>query len=144
MAGDLTVFYETLCILTAKISHDLFLVTDSILSVFCLSLLSEIGYITYMTLFLTKNLYFRKKFIVLCHASNNITSRNIGGRMHGPSPPPQILGDRQQNVILGGQQNAGPDPRTPVDKQGCQHRASNSSPACLQRRRAQGWRLQME
>ena len=66
-----------------------FLVIDSILSVFCLSLLSDIWYIfiTYMTLFLTKSLYFRKNFslrpflsqFVLCLTSSNSTSRNIGG-----------------------------------------------------------------
>src|SRR6218665_166046 len=31
---------------------------------------------------------------VLSHTSNNTTSQNIGARMHRPSPPPQILGDR--------------------------------------------------
>src|SRR6218665_2919848 len=101
MAGDLTVFYETLCILTAKISHDLFLITDSILSVFCVSLLSEIRYITYMTLFLTKNLYlgaknsFLRAFFsqfVLCLTFNNSTSQNIGGNGCMGRPPPQILG----------------------------------------------------
>ena len=64
-----------------------FLVIAYILSVFCLSLLSEIWYITYMTLFFTNNLYLRTKnsFItlffnqfVLCHASNNTISPNIG------------------------------------------------------------------
>src|SRR6218665_29065 len=48
-----------------------------------------------MTLFMTKNLYLRKEFLrgtffsrfILCHASNNTTSLNIGGPMHGPSPP---------------------------------------------------------
>ena len=51
-------FYENNSILMPKIS---FLVINSILSFICLSLLSEIWYITYMTLFLTKNLYFRTK-----------------------------------------------------------------------------------
>ena len=31
---------------------------------------------------------------ILCHAWNNTTSRSIGGRMHGPSSTPNILGDR--------------------------------------------------
>src|SRR6218665_3335251 len=97
MAGDLTVFYETLCILTAKISHDLFLITDSILSVFCLSLLSEIRYITYMTLFLTKNLYLKKKhsplrlFIVSLYLDTHAITQLLG--CMGPTLP-QILGDR--------------------------------------------------
>src|SRR6218665_3752753 len=70
-----------------------------------LSLLSEIRY---MTLFLTKNLYFRTKhssirptsffsqFVgLLCHESYrpNTTSRNIGGPMHGPHFK-FLLGDR--------------------------------------------------
>jgi len=36
--------------------------------------------------------FFKTQF-AHAHASDNTTSRNIGGRMHGPSPP-QILGDR--------------------------------------------------
>jgi len=74
----------------------------SILSVFYLSPLSEILYITYLTLFLTKNLYFRTQHssfrpffsqFVLCLTSNNSTSQNIwGGRMHGPSPTSNFEG----------------------------------------------------
>src|SRR6218665_4135523 len=30
---------------------------------------------------------------ILSHASDNTTSQNIGGWMHGPSFPPQILGE---------------------------------------------------
>src|SRR6218665_2101485 len=55
-----------------------------------------------MTLFLTKNYYFRTKHscmdetlfsqFVLCHASNNTTFRNIGGRVHGPSSPQNVWG----------------------------------------------------
>ena len=52
-------FSQTNSFSTPKISDDLLsLVFDRVLSVFCLS---EIWYITYMTFLLTKNLYFRKK-----------------------------------------------------------------------------------
>src|SRR6218665_1835309 len=53
-----------------------------------------------MTLFLPKNLYIRTKHsfmtpffsqFVLCHASNNTSSRNIGGTDAWAVPPPQIL-----------------------------------------------------
>ena len=82
----------------------LFLVIDSILSVFCLSLLSHIWYITtYMTMwplydpFLgQKPLFQNKQFLletffsqfVLCLTSNNNTSRNIGGT---DASSPQII-----------------------------------------------------
>jgi len=62
---------------------------------------SEIWYVTYMTpLFLTKNLNFRQKYpsltpffsqFVLCLTSDYSTSQIIGGRMHGPSTPPQFF-----------------------------------------------------
>ena|SRR6218665_1402813 len=49
-----------------------------------------------------QNHYFRKEFLddtfftlsVLSRASDNTTSQNIGGRMHGPSPHLNFLGDR--------------------------------------------------
>ena len=75
-----------------------FLVIVSILSVFLsVSLLSEIWYVTFMTFWpktylRTKNSSLRT-FLVRSYfaSSNNSTSPNIGGRMHG-RPPPQILG----------------------------------------------------
>jgi len=81
----------------------LFLVIHRILPVFYLSLLSEIWSITLWPFF-AKNLYFRTNIFsltpffnqfVLCHASNNTTSRNIGGQMHEPSPS-QIWGASPQ------------------------------------------------
>ena len=65
-----------------------FLVNDRILSVCCQFHLYILSEKTYMTIFLTKNLYFRTKIssltpfksqFVHCHASNNTTFRNIGG-----------------------------------------------------------------
>ena len=46
----------------------------------------------YMTIFLTKTLDFRNKFLLETFASHPITVffEILGGRMHGPSPP-QIL-----------------------------------------------------
>src|SRR6218665_3978536 len=41
--------------------------------------------------FLTRKTHFFTRFI-LSRASDNTTSQNIGGPMHGPSPPPQTLG----------------------------------------------------
>ena len=72
---------------------------------FCLSFLSDIWYITYtcMALFFTKNLYFRTRnsfmtpFLtqfVLSHASDNTTSRNIGGTDAWGVPHLTFLGDR--------------------------------------------------
>src|SRR6218665_1871127 len=72
---------------------------------FCLSLLSEIGYITYrpMTLLLTKNLYFRKKFIhyTFFYSVRPLytTSQNIWGDGRMDRPPPQILGTVPQSPI---------------------------------------------
>ena len=46
--------------------------------------------------------FFLKTFFsqfVLCLKSNDSSSRNIGGRMHGPSPP-RILGDRPPSLHL--------------------------------------------
>src|SRR6218665_92320 len=55
-------------------------------------------YITYMAIFFTKNLYFRKKSFISPFYSTYFNTHPItllleilGGQMHGPSPP-QILG----------------------------------------------------
>src|SRR6218665_1800341 len=81
-------------ILPPKSSDDLFLVIDSILSVFCLSPLSEIMIYNIYNTFLSPNLDLTTKNssltpifsqLVVSLTSNNSTSQNIGGRMHGPS-----------------------------------------------------------
>ena len=97
-------FLERIFILTPKISHDLLLVIDRLLSIFCLSLLSKISYIPHIyhiNLYFTKNIpssHILKRFL-LSSTSHNTTSPNIWGRMHGPSPP-QISGDRPPSPPL--------------------------------------------
>jgi len=63
-----------------------------------------------MAIFFTKNLYFRTRNsfmtlfftqFVLSHASDNTTSRNFGGRMHGPSPTSNVRGGSSPPVPLG-------------------------------------------
>src|SRR6218665_2711113 len=80
--------------LSPKILMTLLLVIDRFLSVFCLSLLSELGY---MTLFLTRNVYFTKKippshlFLVNSYFATLpiiLLLKILGGRMHGLSHPP--------------------------------------------------------
>ena len=71
------------------------------------SLLSEmISYLTYITLFLTKNVYFAKNHIfflfVLSHTCNKTTSPNIGGTDHG------CMGRPSTSNFLGG-----PSPQSP-------------------------------
>jgi len=70
-----------------------------------------------MTLFLPKNLCFRTKHsfmtpffksqFVLCHTSNNTTSQNIGGRMHGPSPTSNFKGTVPQPPQVSAHGNIG-------------------------------------
>src|SRR6218665_303338 len=80
--------------------------------VFCLSfaclycLKSDI--VTSVTLFFTNNLYFRKKFLhdtffsqfVLCHASNNTTSQNIGADGCMGRPPISNFGGQPVDDTL--------------------------------------------
>src|SRR6218665_3352519 len=89
-------------ILPPKSSDDLFLVIDSILSVFCLSPLSEIMIYNIYNTFLSQNLDLTTKNssltpifsqLVVSLTSNNSTSQNIGGRMHGPSLDLKFWGD---------------------------------------------------
>src|SRR6218665_1196145 len=76
-----------------------FLVIDLSWPVFCLYLAYCLkSDITYMTLFLTKNLYFTKQFhllhlfsqLALCRANNNTTSQDIGETNAWEVSPPQI------------------------------------------------------
>src|SRR6218665_989752 len=71
-------------ILPPKISDDIFLVSDSILSVFCLSLQSEILYITCMTSFSP----FLGQFVLslTSHRPNTTSQKYSMGRMHGLCP----------------------------------------------------------
>src|SRR6218665_1664594 len=109
-------FWGKMSIFTSKISDDLFLSHGP--CIVCLLPVSTVNLILfnniievsrqekghyYMPLFLPRNLYFRIKHsfvtlsfshFVLYHASNNTTSRNIGGTNAWASLPPQILGDR--------------------------------------------------
>src|SRR6218665_4160991 len=85
---------------TPTISDDLFLVTDHILYVFFISLLSEILYITYTAIFFKKSLYFRTRnlftthfFTQSAHIRKHYFSKYWGDGCMG-RPPPQSLGDR--------------------------------------------------
>src|SRR6218665_1424639 len=87
-----------------KFSNDLFRKQFHLISndLFLDSILSEILYITYMTLlFLTKSLNFRRKYssLTLFLVSSYFTSHPIrillkilGGRMHGQPPPKMFWG----------------------------------------------------
>jgi len=89
---------------TSQNFRQLFLVIDSILSVFCclfsVSTVWNLIYNIFDPLFLTKNLFqkilildtFFSQF-VLCLTSENSTSQNIGGTDACAVPPPQIVGD---------------------------------------------------
>src|SRR6218665_2164650 len=99
-------FRKKIFIFTPKISDDLFFVIDHvfqifpILSRFSISLLREILCMTLSSPEKTPipeinslmNTFFT--LFVLSRASDNTTSQNIGGRMHGPSPTSNFLGDR--------------------------------------------------
>jgi len=87
---------------TISDDYFLFLVIDRIFSFFPVFTVCDIWYITYMALFLMKNLYFRTNnfFMIIFLLSSyfhmhpiTLLLEILGGRMHGLSPP-QILGDR--------------------------------------------------
>src|SRR6218665_375653 len=96
-------------IFTPKISDDLFyssiMFLRFFLSLFSISLLCQMSYMTHSSR--EKPLF--KKLIpwshllftlfLLSRTSDNTTSQNIGGRMHGPFPHPTYLGDRPQSPL---------------------------------------------
>src|SRR6218665_3031972 len=84
-------------IFTAKISDDLFLVIDQVFQIYPF-FSQNFRIFTMLNVvydpFLARKTPFFTLFI-LSRASDNTTSQNIGGgRMHGPSPTSQFLGDR--------------------------------------------------
>src|SRR6218665_2723743 len=90
-------FSKRISILTPKIYDDVFSHRNYFVCFFCLSLLSEIGYITYMTQEprFQNNTFLLDTFFsqfVLCLTSNNSTSQNIVGTDTWVVHQPQILG----------------------------------------------------
>src|SRR6218665_34031 len=96
-------FSGKISIFRVKISDDLLLVIDLVFRIF--PFFSQISPLFTMLNvvydpFLTRKAPFFTLFI-LSHASDNTTSLNIGGPMHGPSPHLKFLGGPSAKSPLG-------------------------------------------
>ena len=93
---------EKMSIFTPKISDDLslFLVIDQVFQIFriftVLNVVCDLFFTRKATISEKNSLMtpFYFTLFVLSRAFDNTTSQNIGGRIHGPSPPQIFWGDR--------------------------------------------------
>ena len=93
------IFFRKISIFRAKISYDHFLVIDQVFQIFPFT--SQIFRIFTMLNVVYDPFLTRKTPFLLCSyfraQPRTLLLKILGGRMHGPSPPPQILGDRPQS-----------------------------------------------